>query len=150
MQNQRCISTLRPLPHAWYKRRRVLLPAHQNKKGYHMRCHVTSALALAAQTFRILRALKEATEIKKYFDPEDTIKQVVDYLATKRPGIAPYDTKIVQNELQRLIQLGLVRERVLLTTSCGNELVELTMTSTDPQFERYQQWYSPEKLSQAA
>lgn len=115
-----------------------------------MRCHVTSALALAAQTFRILRALKEATEIKKYFDPEDTIKQVVDYLATKRPGIAPYDTKIVQNELQRLIQLGLVRERVLLTTSCGNELVELTMTSTDPQFERYQQWYSPEKLSQAA
>jgi len=116
-------------------------------------CLVASPLNLTVQSFRVLRALRDV--LKEYKNagrriPAETVTmEVVTYLAMKRPGVAPYHQNVVESEIQQLIRYGLVREYkkedLQFFNIYDNQFIELTLTSTDPRFEQYQQWYSPQK-----
>lgn len=116
-----------------------------------MQCHITSARGMSAETFRVLHALKIVSQKfnkKGSARPNDEviIDEVVDHLDRVRPGIQPaYTRKIVEEALTKGVLYGLVRERDLQLTGCGNDLIELTLESEDPLLERHRQWYSPEK-----
>jgi hypothetical protein len=113
-----------------------------------MKCHITSALQLSAQDFRVLRALEAVLNKKGSARLNDNmiILEAVTFLYEKRPDIKPvYTRKIVEDSHQRLVTVGLVRERNLELTSCGKKIVEMTMESNDPLFENHQKWSSSQK-----
>lgn len=112
-----------------------------------MRSHVSSPLNLAAQSFRVLRALNEVIREQPIRVGDAMLAlMVTERLLTHRPRVLPiYTEEVVQNELNRLIRDRLVGAPKLRLTKDGLEILNAGLANNDPLLERYRQWYSPEK-----
>lgn len=111
---------------------------------------VSSPLDISARAFRVLRATVEVPKNSEHVVP---IEDIVAHLKKQRPGIQPeYTEDIVRQELQDLEILGLIRPKwYFLPTHDGIKLTRISPEQArDPRFERYLQWYSPEKKTQVA
>jgi len=99
---------------------------------------VACAREMKVKDFRVLRAVAELHGKGERV----TAQHVVDYLEKQRPSVAPsYDKKVVDDS----IRLGVAQQLICTNTKLkptrhGEDLVRMTLTSTDPELGAYRLW----------